>query len=198
MENIIKLKDGRDFRIGSFTGEVIDGRSWSDLSIHTTYSVNGKSNVKSKTTKKTQFWLRDLNGKEKSFELSDIEIETRTGHFITVVYGGTSDISGDFLLVVQHTTGQVIDLLDQKHIDDTLKEAGVDSTAGFIKRFVYGALILSVWGIPIALAVWGRDVYKYMGLKKDLMPKFLAKKEALLFDAENTVRSLKERRSSAA
>lgn len=139
MQKQIILKNGVRVDIESFTGTVQESKVWSETSVSSTPTagyvhssgvmIGGGSRVQSKTTEKREIWLKADDGTEKCFSFNNIELQTRTGHLVTVVQGGTTkERRNTYLSIHLHTTGETYDCLE-KSLEATMYRMGVFSQA---------------------------------------------------------------------
>lgn len=161
MRKDLVLENGVAVWVESFTGTVLEARVWSETTISSTPNagyvhssgamIGGGSSVRSKTTEKREIWLKADDNTEKCFSFKNLDLQTREGHRITVIKGGTpKNTEGTYLSVHLHTTGEIHDFTD-KAIEDTMYSMGIFSRLlQFVRIFTYIGLTCFFVGIVIS------------------------------------------------
>src|ERR1700722_6219456 len=88
------ILDGRVINLYTFCGEVLDEKKWSTTQVagggggmNAGTGLPNRVTIASVNTTHDQFFLRDSNGEEKSFQLDDAGIALRKSHRVTVLWG---------------------------------------------------------------------------------------------------------------
>lgn len=177
--------DGREFIMREFTGEVLENRAWSETETYSTTSHSmpmhlgnnnwsasvPTTNIHSDTTNKLEFWLKNSDGKETDFTISNRNVKLRVGHVVTVYYGHFQGATSSPLFkVVNHTTNESRDLFmdDGKRVVKLLQDAGLLIKPGFLLNAFIMVLLFSIILIPVLIIFCVFDHMKTIAKVKDL------------------------------
>lgn len=115
MADTYKLSNGQSIWLSRFTGTVVDLNKWSETHVSGGggggYVGHGggyvrNAPVQSHITTKTDFFLKDKDGKERDFKLV-ADVPLRKDHEVTITWGAASGIErGSYLYLINHTTGR--------------------------------------------------------------------------------------------
>lgn len=198
MRKELALENGKQIWVESFTGDVLEARAWSETSISSQQNMGfvtksgvvmgGGTSIKSKTVEKREIWLRLDDGTEKCFAFSNVTLQARAGHRLTIVKAGKpEDSEGTILSIHQHTTNESIDFVS-KDLNRILYGLGIFSFGLFILRsFIYVGTIFMFIGF--VLAPVGATVVHFMRkpVKAEFKQKLSSIMPALLADGRNTM-----------
>lgn len=112
-------KNAVGVNLHAFNGEVMDSKKWASTYVSgggstsgSTYQgtgyTSGTSSISSTTTTHEQFFLRNGNGEERSFEFANWGVAVRSGHYVSVIWGiKEGKEAGPYIGVYNHNTKEM-------------------------------------------------------------------------------------------
>lgn len=98
-----------------------------------------------------KIWIREADGQESVFDLSDFPVDVRPGHSLSLIYGAAEGVSDGAVFGAMNTTSGKYNF-DQSEHCDRLRNFGLYLTAGFYrKRMQWGLGIGTIAGILCSL-----------------------------------------------
>ncbi|MBV1915727.1 MAG: hypothetical protein KUG72_10105 [Pseudomonadales bacterium] len=150
--------NGKEFEIHHFLGVVVNEKKWSETAVsggggggHGGHSRTAP--VVSKTTRHDQFILQNYEGKEKSFEFSDINLACREGNTLSVVWGikkGKNE--GPYWWVYNHNSEE---LFPTKAYSKIFEPPFWMKTLAFLSGLVVSGIFGLAWYMYIIFSVLG-------------------------------------------
>ncbi len=107
-----RLETGIEVEFERLDGVVVDQREQAVTSVSqgTQWYMDGSSSpgqITSSTGTMRTAWLRDASGREHHFDFSELAVEARAGHQLTLVLGAAVGVERQLLAVFNHTTQMV-------------------------------------------------------------------------------------------
>lgn len=126
------LESGIEVEFERLEGVVVDQREQAVTTVSqgTQWYMDGSSapgRITSAVEKMRTAWLREANGREHHFDFSELEVEARSGHQLTVVLGAAVGVERQLLAVFNHATQMV----------HTRRVGGVDSANNDVARRLF-------------------------------------------------------------
>ena len=104
-------------------------------------------------------WLREADGQESAYDLSDFPVDSRPGHSLALVYGAAEGVeNGEFFGARNATTGK--HNFDQSIHCDRLRPFGLYLTPKFFRRRMkWGLAIGAILGLIGTLSGGGSSIF---------------------------------------
>ncbi|QNK65810.1 hypothetical protein [Variovorax sp. PAMC26660] len=99
-----------------------------------------------------KIWIREADGRESAYDLSDFPVDSRPGHTLALIYGAAKGVEkGEFFGALNSTTGKFS--FDESIHSDRLSPFGLYLPPKFyLKRMAWGAGIGALVGLLCSLS----------------------------------------------